>query len=484
MLNRKLLEVIKRFAPAERLRLRQYIGSPYFNEGRHAETLVELYDFIVQFDADENNPNLDKELVFKRFFPDQEFKSKEKSPLDSLTSALFQLVRNFLSQQSFEAERTTASDMLPLLRFYRKNGLEERFWQSTQAVRKAQDAEPVRGAQYFYDQFRIEEEISNFQGVFNTYEDDANLNAANDYLDTFFSIVKLEHACALNHWHQFSQINIDRSRLLTQAVLEYLAQEDTAPVPIAELYKTVLALIQNPADPVLLQTLEDLLQKYNTAIPKDKYRDLQTYYRGFWARQYMQSGSSFNREKLFDILVEHLSEGYFYIDDKLTPNAMRLLLNFGLKLGKFDWVERLLQDHPPERICGTRFPAEVHNLHEAEWLFYKKDYEQATDKLIYRPFENPNISIQAELMLIKIYYETQDDLLDSRIKALDQKIRRTKLSKETKAGYYNFLKKLDKIIKYGWQKDNPKRPKLMEEIKSQPNVFSREWLLDQMGPET
>ncbi len=82
--------------------------------------------------------------------------------------------------------------------------------------------------------------------------------------------------------------------------------------------------------------------------------------------------------------------------------------------------------------------------------------------------------------MIKIYYETQDELLESRMKALDQKVRRSKLSRETKNRYYNFLKKLDKIIKYGWQKNNPKRARLIEEIKTTPEIATREWLLEKL----
>ena len=113
-------------------------------------------------------------------------------------------------------------------------------------------------------------------------------------------------------------------------------------------------------------------------------------------------------------------------------------------------------------------------------LFHTKEYAEAEAKLTYRAFENPNFSIMADLLLIKIYYETDSELLESRMKALEQKVRRSKISAETKAGYYNFLKKLDKVIKYGWQKSSPKRDKLVEEIKTTPSVIDREWLLSNL----
>ncbi len=184
---------------------------------------------------------------------------------------------------------------------------------------------------------------------------------------------------------------------------------------------------------------------------------------------------------MFNLLEKHLLEGYLYVDNKLTPLALRLLTNFGLKVHQFPWVKKLLDDHPPERICGTKYPVEAHSLNVAEYHFHKKEYAEAEAKLTYRAFENPNFSISADVLLIKIYYETGSELLESRMKALEQKVRRSKISAETKAGYYNFLKKLDKVIKYGWQKPSPKRDKLVEEIKNTPSVFAREWLLEKLG---
>ncbi|MCW5923495.1 MAG: hypothetical protein KIS77_14220 [Saprospiraceae bacterium] len=72
-------------------------------------------------------------------------------------------------------------------------------------------------------------------------------------------------------------------------------------------------------------------------------------------------------------------------------------------------------------------------------------------------------------------------ILDSRIKALGQKIRRSKLSRETKNRYYNFLKKLDKVIKYAWQAKSPKRAKLIAEIRNTPEIVAREWLLEKLA---
>ncbi|HRI59799.1 MAG TPA: hypothetical protein PK228_08745, partial [Saprospiraceae bacterium] len=56
----------------------------------------------------------------------------------------------------------------------------------------------------------------------------------------------------------------------------------------------------------------------------------------------------------------------------------------------------------------------------------------------------------------------------------------TKMTDLVKERYYNFLKKLDKIVKYAWQKNNPRREKLVEEIRTIPEIIEREWLLEKL----
>ncbi|HNL39022.1 MAG TPA: hypothetical protein PKH43_07810, partial [Saprospiraceae bacterium] len=367
-----------------------------------------------------------------------------------------------------------------LLQFYRKNGLEERFWQTVTSARKQQAAEVLRGPKYYIDQFRIEEEISNFQGTFNTHEDDANLTNVHQHLDSFFAILKLEYACALKHRQKTSQLTYLPSETLTNTILDIFENEDYLKIPLINIYSKIFTILNGQLDNNTLDSLKNAIISEGAKIPSEKFRDILAYYRAFLTWTYVRSGKIEDLVTMFEAYETNLTGGHLYIDDKLTPMALRVLCNIGLKLQKFPWVKKLLDDHPPERICGTKYPVEAHSLNVAEYYFHTKEYAEAEAKLTYRAFENPNFSIMADLLLIKIYYETDSELLESRMKALEQKVRRSKISAETKAGYYNFLKKLDKVIKYGWQKSSPKRDKLVEEIKTTPSVIDREWLLSKL----
>lgn len=481
MLNRKLMEVLGHQTAAEKKRLRLFLTSPYFNNGSNSAEVVRLYDLIIRYNAEENHPALSKESVFRLFFPGNPYHEKVKSPLDSLTSELFRLVRFFLVQTEMERENGEIAEHLAMAKFYRKFAFEERYWQTIRTLRKLQEESPWRDARYYFDQLRIEEEELSFRGLYNSFEDDANLNAVHNNLDLYYSIQKLAFACALEHQRQAAQIDNYPPTPLLESILALSEEEGPLDVPINRLYKLVLQLIENPESEKLFNSFERLLEKYKALIPDERFKDFQAYYRFFWVQRYQKSGDNFSLHRTFDIYREHLEKGYYYFDGLIPLSNFRNLVISALKLGEFDWVNNFLDTHPPERICGTRYPAEAHSVNLSEYYFYLKQYDKALDNLVYRLFENPTMSILADVLLVKIYYETKNELLETRMKALDQKVRRAKLSPEMKNRYLNFVRKLDKISKYGWQKNSPKRNRLIAEIKASPEIIAREWLLEKLG---
>ena len=444
---------------------------------------MELYDYIMSADAVEMHPMLNKADVFARFFPDKIFKEGEKSSLDSLMSKLFSLVRTFLAQDKIERQsyETEYRELFAWLKFCRKHGLEERFWQVQQALEKLQEEHPYRDAVYFHRQFKLAEEVASFRTLSNSLQDDANIENTSTYLDTYYSITHLEIMCALQYQRQHlieSETQQDNTQI-TQ-ILALAARGGFEHLPLFELYMIIFKLLSDPDNDDLRTTFEQLLEQHSPNIPQEILSNLKAYERYLWIRHYSQNGDPFYRQKLFTLYKEHFEQGFFYIDGNINVTSLRMLVVFALKLGQFDWIKSVLDNHPPARICGTRYAAEAHSLNMAEYYFYKREFAEAAEKLQYRLFENPNFSILVDVLLIKIYVETRDDLLDTRMKALKQKVRRMQLGAESSARYSNFLKKLDKIHRHIWHKKSASYGKMMQEIKSMPQIIEREWLMEKL----
>lgn len=481
MLNRKLLEVLGHLTVAERKQLRLFLISPYFNHTVNAGEIVRLYDYIVRWDAREDAPAMAKEIVFREFYPASPFYENAKTPLDALASELFALVRRFLAQMESDKASGDLAEYMALAKFYRKFAFEERYRQTMQAMRKIQQESPVRDATHYYRQFKLEEEELAFRGMYNTFEDSLNLSAINRNLDLYYSSLKLEYACHMEHQKRFIPAQDIPDVLLIDIIRSLADEGGPISTPINQIYLLLYRMLQNPDDEDNFGKWERLLAQHEPCISAERYKDLMSFYRVVWHLKYSKSGNDFFRSQIFEMNRVHLKNGYLYFDNLIPHTTFRNLVMFGLIINEFDWVKQFLKNHPPERIGGTRYPVEIYNLNLAEYYFSIKQYDEANEKLVYRPFEHPTISILADMLLIKIYFETMNDLLEARMNALDQKIRRSRLGRETKIRYYNFLKKLDKVIKYGRQPQSAKRARLIEEIRTMPDIIAREWLLEKLS---
>jgi hypothetical protein len=479
MLNRKLLEILKLFKPQEHAQFRLFLQSPYFNHRINAADLLRLYDYIMVVGAGEEHPDLKKEKVAQIFFPDKPFNEKQKGPIDGLASDLFALLKQYLTQKNHEKRNRNFEEGLALAQYYRGFGMEERFWQVINALRKDLILTKVNDSNFYRQLFLLEEEAATFQSLHNSFEDDANISVAVRNLDIAFLLEKFELLCSLKYQQKLAQpTSFDFDSPLAKVIVKY--PKDYPTVPLYDLFSIVWQLIASPLDDDLFTKYERLLLENSNELPFEKARNLKAFYRYFWTQRYSKLGGSEVRLRVFEVYKSHFEEGYFYENGQIMINALKALILFGLRLKQFDWVKKVLEDHPPSRICGTKYPLEAHSLCMAEYYFYTKDYERALGTLVYKHFENPNYSLWAEMLLIKIYYETSDELLEYRMKALDQKVRRTKLSAESKARYYKFLQKLDKILKYGQDKKSHKREKLIEEIKKAAGINERDWLLEKL----
>jgi hypothetical protein len=479
MLSKKIFEVLQNLEKNQHKKLRWFLLSPYYNRGAQSEAILRLYDECIAYKLDENHPMLQKSEVFARFYPGQPFRENEKSPLDALSSDLFKLIRKFIAISMVEDENWDVREDWAMTSFYRRNGLDDRFKQSIQSFRKTIENLELRDHSYFAAQYQVENELVQFQGLNHTSEDDANLLKVNQCLDIEYLIRKLDFVCALEFQAKFTDLSPQNSKI-THFVQNEITTDDYPDVPVIGLYLATLQIIRNPGEEALFDTFEGIYEKVHQQLTLERQISISTYYRFFWTRKYLKSGTLEIVNKLFNIYKNHYEKGYFYIDGKITAPALRNLLNFSLKNHHSAWAKEVLDAHTPEQITGTKFPVEMHSLNYAEYYFYQKEFDRALEHLVYRNFENPTYSILADVLMIKVFYETQNELLEYRVNAMRQKVVRAAFTAEVKSRYHNFVNKMEKLIKYGWEKGNPKIARLLEETQTIPNIIEREWLLEKM----
>jgi hypothetical protein len=136
------------------------------------QEIIKLFEHIVRYGANEHLPELEKKQVNALLFPDKLYNENGKSPIDTLTTDLLRLTKKFLFIQWAENDTSEAMKELPVARFYRKFGLEERFWKSVEHMRSLFDENLYHDEFYFLDRYFVEEEVSTFKALFNSSEDE------------------------------------------------------------------------------------------------------------------------------------------------------------------------------------------------------------------------------------------------------------------------------------------------------------------------
>ncbi|WP_367392164.1 hypothetical protein [Lewinella sp. LCG006] len=479
MPNQKLLEVVEHLSFSQRKELRLFVGSNYHNRKYNRGKVLQLLEFILDTPAGQEEELNDKEKLNTYFFPEKPFEENDKNPIDSLASDLFSLVREFLLQEEQSSQWTKISESLAMAKFYRLNNLEQRFWQTIKRIRKELKKQQIKDENYFKAQLQTEDEVASFQSTFNTYTDDSNLVKANIALDSYFTISKLEKASGLLFQQHMGQVQTAESLLFSEAIMDQFMAYQDIQTPLAQLYYLVIKLLQNPIGTNDLQDFLAKAEKYEKEIPPAKFRNLMAFYRYFVGRKYQLTVSGQELlNKLFVLYQKHLDKGYFHLGNQacLLPGSLKLMINIAIKVNAIDWASNLLERYPPNQIIGTRYPLEAHSLCTAEVLFAEKKFSEAEQHIVYRNYENVNYSILADILLIKIYYETENDLLESRTSALSQKVRRSKLTKDDKQRYLNFLSLVNQLLKYRLIKPKKALKKLKSQVQELVPIIEREWL--------
>ena len=137
MINRKLLEITGLWNKEEQKEFQLFLISPYYNKGVQAPVLLQLYTLILKYDANTKHPKLQKEAVSKHLWKSILFEEKDRNRLDQLGTRLLALAEQFIALQDYESRCSDAGRLIPLLKFYRKHHLDERFWQVSQSTKKA-----------------------------------------------------------------------------------------------------------------------------------------------------------------------------------------------------------------------------------------------------------------------------------------------------------------------------------------------------------
>lgn len=469
----KVIDTLSVFDKKQIGQLSKFIASPYFNKNYNSSEVKELLEILIS----KSSKELDKRDLQEHFFPNKPFQENSKNAIDNLLTDLNSLVEEFIVIEEL-APLIKAKSAWAKASFFAKVGKEDRLWPIVASYRKKWKKNPVKDFKQFQYRFEIEELATEFRGVFKSQNKESGLAVTNEYLDKFFLGQKAQLAFIYEferRMHGGKQTEEREDGLWLYLMENYQAFPEIH-TPISNSYFQAYKVTVDMDSLEKLDHFERMLEEYESMLPEADLRNLYVVYRAYRGRQYQRLGKADLIPSFLGMYKKHLAKGLLTVKGKLFASTLKVLVGFGTVAEDFEWVSNLLKDFPPRKIIGTRYPKEFHRLCLAELYFAEKKYEEAEAEITYRLFENFTYSLSCDILLVKIYFETQNDLLESRLRAMELKVRRAKIKDFDKQSYLAFISIVRKLDKYLWLKDEKKIAKIEQDIQSDKPLIQREWL--------
>lgn len=464
MKDSKVFYAIERLTNRERSRFRKYLESPYFNSD---PKLTELYDTIVSKEKAIAIDKLDKRGLWAIVRPAKSFNDVR---FRKYSSDLLKHIEGFLYQEYTSQDK--GHEYPFVLDALNERQMEKLYDSVLRGGRESILKNPRRDSRHFQRVYAIEKRFYDLsdserrRGVAATTSDIA------DALDLFYIIEKLRLHCSVLVRNFY--LSDDYSLRLISELIAEVEGSSLLDVPAVQIYYRLIKTYDESQDEDNFTVLTELIKQSHDLFEPDELEDL---YRGllnFLARQ-INIGVPNSLEKLVNLYDFMLNNSVFNSQGELSPWAFRNAILVGLRIGKFDWVQMVLQKYADRLPKDYRDNAISFNY--AQLYFYKKEFGEVLKHLQQVEYQDPAYALNARGLLVAVYYELgQIDPLYSTIHSFRTYLKRQKqLSEKVRNGYRDLLKVTQRLAKVT-NRDSKKIAAIENFLEENPSTVSRQWL--------
>lgn len=464
MKKSKLIVLLSTFNTAEWRRFGEYINSPFFNK---KEELVLFYHYLRKIAPDFKEKNLEKEVIFKKVFPEMSFNNRF---LVHLNSSLLKLAEQFLAQM--ELEEMAQFENILTLEQLTKRKLEKHYRHNLRVLEKAFENRTTPTNDYYFYQYKISDIAQRYFLTLNQRKYDPCLQVAFDNLDQYYFINKLKATCELLEWQNI--IAADYEFTFTEEVVAHLEKMGNQSNPIIAIYLTIYYLLTKEDTTEDFVSLQRLLKENNSIIPDIDKKAFYLFAINYCGQQIKQNNQIYYyAEQCLNLYKEGIEQKFLYVNDYLSPWTFKNVVKLGTNLKKYDWTEAFIQQYHTQLEIAFQEDALHFNL--AELYYLKEDFAKAQSHLMQVQFSDIFYNLGAKTMLLKIYFETdEEEPLLSLLAAFTIYLKRNKkVANNIRQTYLNFTSLLYQLVKA----KPHKLLKIKEQITQIELLTDRRWLL-------
>lgn len=471
MPSKKLVTLFENMSGHDLYRFRKFLASPYFNESKELEMLL---DHIIKNDNRDARDGLAiKQMIWKNIFGKKPYNDGH---MRRLISELIRHTLDFIALEQYRKD--PIQEQVLLLNILNEPDFNLHFAGVLRQAEDLQEKSGLQNSRYHYYQYQLEELV--YQHIEKTDRNPEMLNKlenADFHLDCYYISQKLRHYCEALGYRNF--LSVEENINLPPGFLIWLRDSKYLKEPAIKSYFLVTQMFLHPEKESYYFELKKLLKSKGDIFPDNELQSLYIHLINYCIDIKINKGHVNFFEELFTIYQNMLDKNLLIKDNIFDSQHYKLIITIGLQVKEFGWVENFIQTYtaklPPEEQENAR----IYNL--AKVYFQQNQYNKVIELLREVEYQNHTYALGGKLMLLKTYYELNEYLaLDSLIDSFRIYLRRNKMiSKEVRQQYLNvlrFVKKLSSTM----PKDAEAIAKIRREIDDCKALADKNWILQKV----
>ncbi|MFN0204490.1 MAG: hypothetical protein ACKVTZ_23425 [Bacteroidia bacterium] len=409
----------------------------------------------------------EKEFLFQKIFPKQSFQDgKMRRLMHELWLELEEFIIFQQKKKDFEKE-------IYLLDFYYEHYLTKEFQESLERLILELQNYSHPNLVYWKAVEKVELYKSYAIAMNYVYKDNMNLHKVLESQITVFFIQQLKYSFFLYANQFYSKEKYTPPflhNILTEVKRNPLWLENEL---LSVYYYAVRMFLEEDFEAFV--NLRKMVQVQTPILSFSDWAALAFGLRNF--ANYLKNKNSEFISICFELYLEHISMGFVFSNNHISPQAVVNVCNMGIELKEIAKVEKFLEES--EQYFPPSIKENLSLLCHAYIAYSKSDYEEALKTLlIVEKFEHFTFELDVRTLKVKVFYEMKEmDLCIHQLNAFQVLTHRhKKMTQEQKVKYQTFCRIMLKCCQLN-PNEATEKAQLLEQVKNTSPLPYKNWIL-------
>ena len=465
MNNSKLIVMLSTFKAAEWRKFGDFLASPFFN--KRADLLI-FYNYLKSITPNFTQENLKEALVFKKVYPNKPFNNRD---LVYLNNYMLKKAERFLAELQLEKKEYSLNSYILEELLERK--LEKQYRRFLQRNKKLLQMEENNGNDFYLHQYQISDLAKRHFIRQGERKPTTFFQESWDDLDKFYFFNKLKAACEIQEYKNI--IAIDYEMPFVTEVVGYLKKNERKLNSNILIYLSAYTLLIEEPSEINFVNFRNLIKEHFKIISTPEKQYLYMLAINYCGQQIKTRNNPYYYvEQCLELYMEGIQLEFLLVNGLLSRWTFKNVVKLGFNLKNFNWTEQFIQTY--YSWLEEEFQEDALHFNLADLNYRKKAYKEAQHHLLQVKYSDIFYNLGAKAMLIKIYYETnEEEALLSNLASFTIFLKRNKkITSDVREIYLNFTNLLNRLLR-------SKREKIeavLLEIKQKDLLTNRSWLIE------